>query len=143
MFPNFVTKLSQEKSINIKSLDAYFSKFFSDACKQEIRSKEAMKRKIEKNIDNVDISTFHFFLKSTEDLLNNIIQKNKYERVQKYLKKLNPPCATIINMMAEGYSAKEVGSRIGYKEGNVRARKKICLTKLLELLNINKELENE
>ncbi len=143
IFQKFVRKIRATENLKIRNLEAYFYHMFHLAILDKLKKDGASKREVLKKTAPADIGTFYYFLKSTDDLMNMIIQKNNYNQVQKYIQKLKPPCDSIINLMADGYSAREVAKVVDLKEGNVRARKKICLTQLNELLRINKELDHE
>ncbi|MCB0835489.1 MAG: sigma-70 family RNA polymerase sigma factor [Bacteroidetes bacterium] len=79
----------------------------------------------------------------TEDPEWILLEKEQEEELDSLLNALGDTCKKVLRLWQLSYSMKEIASELGYKsEGVARKKKRLCMKKLLEILDENPEIKN-
>lgn len=75
-----------------------------------------------------------------EDPEAGYLEEELRQHLNALLDQLSPKCREVLELWKLSYSMREIAERVGYKsEGVARKKKRLCLVKLIELLDANPE----
>ena len=137
-FVSFIIDIRLQKFRGESSVTTFFMEIFLNRCIDNYRKISTEKHKANRPASIAIEEALRNLSDTSQNILENLIQKTDLEFVFQQLKAVSESCFQIISLRSQGYNYQEIGEILDKSPNGVKSTHNQCLKKVINKLKGNK-----